>query len=88
MNPEPSGRRSILITGASSGFGLMTARLALSQGWRVAATARRPEAIELDCSQDLLRLRLDVTNGETVREAVRVTLSAFGALDAVVNNAG
>jgi NAD(P)-dependent dehydrogenase (short-subunit alcohol dehydrogenase family) len=88
MNPEPSGRRSILITGASSGFGLMTARRALSLGWRVAATARRPESIELDCSQDLLRLRLDVTNGETVLEAVRVALSAFGGLDAVVNNAG
>jgi NAD(P)-dependent dehydrogenase (short-subunit alcohol dehydrogenase family) len=78
----------MLITGASSGFGLLTARLALSRGWRVAATARRPEAIGIEPSPDLLRLRLDVTDGESVREAVRVALAAFGALDAVVNNAG
>ena len=88
MSREPTGHRSILITGASSGFGLLTARRALARGWRVAATARRPEAIELGPSQDLLRLRLDVTDGDTVREAVRAALSEFGVLDAVVNNAG
>jgi NAD(P)-dependent dehydrogenase (short-subunit alcohol dehydrogenase family) len=88
MNREPTGHRSILITGASSGFGLLTARRARARGWRVAATARRPEAIELGPSQDLLRLRLDVTDGDTVREAVRAALSEFGVLDAVVNNAG
>jgi NAD(P)-dependent dehydrogenase (short-subunit alcohol dehydrogenase family) len=88
MSREPAGRPSILITGASSGFGLLAARLALARGWRVAATARRPEAIGLEPAPDLLRLRLDVTDPETVREAVRVALAAFGALDAVVNNAG
>jgi NAD(P)-dependent dehydrogenase (short-subunit alcohol dehydrogenase family) len=88
LNPKPAPPESILITGASSGFGLLTARLALSRGWRVAATARRPEAIGIEPSPDFLRLRLDVTDGESVREAVRVALAAFGALDAVVNNAG
>lgn len=80
--------RSILITGASSGFGLMTARLALSRGWRVAATARRLEAVPLDVSPSLLRLRLDVTDGASTAGAVEAALSAFGSLDAVVNNAG
>ena len=88
MTLNPGARRSILITGASSGFGLMTARLARARGWRVAATARRPEVIGLEPSPDLLRLRLDVTDFESVREAVRAALAAFGALDAVVNNAG
>jgi NAD(P)-dependent dehydrogenase (short-subunit alcohol dehydrogenase family) len=88
MSREPTGRRSILITGATSGFGLLTARLALARGWRVAATARRPETLGLEPSQDLLRLRLDVTDQESVREAVRAALAALGALDAVVNNAG
>lgn len=79
---------SILITGASSGFGLMTARLALSRGWRVAATARRPEAIALEPSEHLLTLQLDVTDGGCIGRAVQDALNAFGALDAVVNNAG
>ena len=79
---------SILITGASSGFGLMTARLALDRGWRVAATARRPEAIPLEASPHLLRLRLDVTQRAAIEGAVEMAVAAFGALDAVVNNAG
>jgi NAD(P)-dependent dehydrogenase (short-subunit alcohol dehydrogenase family) len=88
LNVKPAPPKSLLITGASSGFGLLTARLALSRGWRVAATARRPDAIGIEPSPDLLRLRLDVTDGESVRKAVQVALAAFGALDAVVNNAG
>lgn len=36
--------KTILITGASSGFGEATARLFSSRGWNVAATTRRPEA--------------------------------------------
>lgn len=79
-------RRSMLITGASSGFGLMTARLALARGWRVAAAARRP--IPLDPSAGLLPLGLDVTDGAAVSRAVQEALEAFGTLDAVVNNAG
>jgi len=79
---------SILITGASSGFGLLTARLALWRGWRVVATARRPEAIALEPSENLLSVPLDVTDGGSIGQAVRAALHAFGALDAVVNNAG
>ncbi len=36
--------KTILITRASSGFGLFTARLALNRGWAVAAASRHPEA--------------------------------------------
>lgn len=79
---------SILITGASSGFGLLTARIALSRGWRVAATARRPEAIPLKATGDLVKLRLDVTERAAMEGAVEKAIAAFGALDAVVNNAG
>ncbi len=76
----------MLITGASSGFGLMTARLALARGWRVAAAARRP--IPLNPSAGLLPLGLDVTDGAAVSRAVQEAIEAFGTLDAVVNNAG
>lgn len=79
---------SMLITGASSGFGLMTARSALSKGWNVAATARRPEAIPLPACPSLMKARLDVTDGTSIHQAVREVLRTLGGLDAVVNNAG
>lgn len=83
-------RRSILITGAASGFGALTARLALARGWRVVATSRVPEARILsdERSEGLLRLELDVTDEASVRTAVDRALQTVGSLDAVVNNAG
>ena len=80
--------KALLITGASSGFGLMTARLALERGWRVVATARRPEAIPIGARSLLVTLPLDVTDAASIRGAFDRALEAFGALDAVVNNAG
>jgi len=80
--------KALLITGASSGFGLMTARLALERGWRVVATARRPEAIPIGARSLLVTLLLDVTDAASIRGAFDRALEAFGALDAVVNNAG
>lgn len=80
--------KTILITGTSSGFGLLTARLALERGWRVVATARRPESVPLAPSKDLLTLRLDVTEASSIDRAFGEAEARFGAMDAVVNNAG
>jgi NAD(P)-dependent dehydrogenase (short-subunit alcohol dehydrogenase family) len=83
--------KSILITGAGSGFGLMTARLAHARGWAVAATARRPAGVPRPCDPDegrWLSLKLDVTDPGSVRDAVDTALLRFGRLDAVVSNAG
>lgn len=83
--------RSILITGASSGFGLLAARLAYARGWAVAATARKPSAIPRPEDPDegrWLSLALDVTDPESVRWAVDAAQTRFGSLHAVVNNAG
>jgi NAD(P)-dependent dehydrogenase (short-subunit alcohol dehydrogenase family) len=71
-----------------SGFGLLTAELALARGWRVAATARRPEKIPLPSGRDLLKLRLDVTEPASIEAAVAEADGLLGGLDAVVNNAG
>lgn len=79
------------VTGSSRGLGRSIVEAALEQGNRVAATARKPEALDDLRSRygdNLLPLALDVTNPEQVAEAVRRTQEAFGQLDVVVNNAG
>lgn len=76
--------KSILITGCSSGFGLEIARYFLARDWNVVATMRTPRE-DLFAPSDRLRvLRLDVTDPESIRQAVE----AAGPLDALVNNAG
>jgi NAD(P)-dependent dehydrogenase (short-subunit alcohol dehydrogenase family) len=83
--------KTLLVTGASSGFGLLTTRFALSRGWNVAATAREPSKIILGGERQgerTLTARLDVRDEESIREAVRLALERFGSIDAVVNNAG
>lgn len=79
----------VLITGASSGIGLHTAKLFQAKNWKVAATMRTPEnAGDLKNIVDVEILRLDVTDIESIRSAVAATLDKFGRIDAVVNNAG
>lgn len=75
---------TILITGASSGFGLETARLFLDRGWKVVATMRTPNAEVLPSSDDLRILPLDVTDSASIASAV----AAAGPIDVLVNNAG
>ena len=79
----------ILITGASSGIGIETAKLFQSKNWKVAATMRSPEKAEaLQKIADLETFRLDVTDIASIRAAIAAALEKFGRIDAVVNNAG
>jgi NAD(P)-dependent dehydrogenase (short-subunit alcohol dehydrogenase family) len=74
----------ILITGCSSGFGLAIAKTFLSKSWDVVATMRTPRNDLLPTHDKLKILALDVTNAESIDEAV----NACGPVDALVNNAG
>lgn len=76
--------KTILITGASSGFGLETAKYFLERGWKVIATMRTPNQEVLPRSENLRILPLDVTNEDSIRKTV---LDA-GPIDVLVNNAG
>ncbi|PZU84878.1 MAG: short-chain dehydrogenase/reductase [Shinella sp.] len=76
--------KTVLITGASSGFGLETAKFFLEKGWRVVATMRTPRADILPRSENLDILALDVTDAVSIRKAVE----AAGPIDVLVNNAG
>jgi NAD(P)-dependent dehydrogenase (short-subunit alcohol dehydrogenase family) len=76
--------KTILITGCSSGFGLEIARYFLARDWHVVATMRTPRSDLLPSSDRLRVISLDVTDPESIREAVQ----AAGEIDALVNNAG
>lgn len=82
-------KKTVLITGASSGFGKATAKLFYNNGWNVIATMRSPEKeTELTALSDILITRLDVTDNATIQSAVKAGIEKFGAIDVLVNNAG
>ncbi len=76
--------KTVLITGASSGYGLETARHFHAQGWRVIATMRRPQPELLPPSGRAVVLPLDVTDPSSIAAC----LEAAGPVDVLVNNAG
>ena len=76
--------KTILVTGCSSGFGPETAQHFLKHDWSVVATMRTPREGLLPRSDRLRVLALDVTDPNSIRQAVE----AAGPLNALVNNAG
>lgn len=80
---------TVLITGASSGIGKATALFFQARGWNVAATMRSPQdATGLQGLDRLICTRLDVTEPDTIQQAMAQAVEQFGAVDVVVNNAG
>jgi NADP-dependent 3-hydroxy acid dehydrogenase YdfG len=80
--------KAALITGCSSGIGHATAERLLEDGWKVYATARRPEAIADLKDKGCETLALDVRDEESMAAAVKVVTDASGAVGVLVNNAG
>jgi NADP-dependent 3-hydroxy acid dehydrogenase YdfG len=83
---EPS--KAVLITGCSSGIGHATAVRLAKAGWKVYATARRPEAIEDLKQEGCETLALDVTDEASMSAAVAAVSEAEGAVGVLINNAG
>ncbi len=82
-------KRTMFITGASSGIGRRTAEEALAAGWRVGLFARTESALaEVATSADALVLPGDVTDQASIEAAIECLVETWGRLDCVFNNAG
>ena len=84
--------KTILITGATSGFGRATARRFVDAGWRVIATGRRAERLDA-LADELGRDRVhtaafDIRDEAAMRAARDALPDDFRAIDVLVNNAG
>lgn len=81
--------QTIFITGASSGIGKATAELFAGRGWNVVATMRNPsDGSELASRDDVLVIRLDLLDADSIRSAVDAAHERFGSIDVLLNNAG
>ncbi len=82
-------KKTVLITGSSSGVGKATAKLFSSKGWNVVATMRNPTAeTDLNRIGDVLVTRLDVQDRDSIDQAIKAGIGMFGTIDALINNAG
>ncbi|QCS42478.1 SDR family oxidoreductase [Natrinema versiforme] len=81
-------KKSVLITGCSSGIGRATAQAFLAENWQVFATARNVDDIAALGEAGCETLELDVTDPEQVASVVERVVDIAGAIDCVVNNAG
>ena len=93
MESENSSK-VVLITGCSSGFGLITAAYLAERGYHVIATMRNLERSSGLINETSKRgvqielLPLDVTKKETIKEALAQIAEKHGFIDVLVNNAG
>ncbi len=80
------------VTGASQGLGLILVKKLLENGYRVAATSRDAhalaESVHLIDKDRFLPPAVDLTNPDGIDESIQQTLTVFGRIDVVVNNAG
>jgi len=77
------------VTGASKGLGRSLVKLLLHNGYKVAATSRSIDDLRKIANEDnFLPLAVDLKTESSVQAAVTATISRFGRIDVLVNNAG
>ncbi len=84
-------KQTILVTGASAGFGAAIARRFAAKGAMVIASARRAEkldALAKELGKNVLPLALDVQNRAAIERAIASLPPAFAEISCLVNNAG
>ncbi|MEH7347147.1 SDR family NAD(P)-dependent oxidoreductase [Bacillus sp. JJ1532] len=77
------------ITGAGRGMGVEFAKAALAEGYQVVATGRNTDKVAkaLGDAENLLIVKLDITNPTDAEAAVKLAVDRFGRIDVLVNNA-
>jgi NAD(P)-dependent dehydrogenase (short-subunit alcohol dehydrogenase family) len=90
MAEKTAEKKVWLVTGAGRGMGVDIARAALAAGHAVVATGRSPEKVAraVGESDDLLTVKLDVTDPADAEATVQAAVDRFGRIDVLVNNAG
>lgn len=78
------------ITGANKGLGAAIAKNALKEGNQVVAACRKTDEAEkvLGKSDNLLIVKVDITDEQMIKDAVAQAVEHFGRIDVLVNNAG
>jgi NADP-dependent 3-hydroxy acid dehydrogenase YdfG len=92
--PRPLAGQVVVVTGASSGIGLCTARAFAAAGAALVATARSRERLDALVEEIVAAggracsVPADVRDPEAMQEVARVAVDRFGRIDTWVNNAG
>lgn len=77
--------KTVIVTGASRGIGLETAKLFAQKGYKVYALSRSGTS---DPTANIVGMKCDVTDENSVKEAFRCVFEESGSIDVLVNNAG
>lgn len=83
--------KTILVTGASAGFGAATARRFAQAGWRVVAFARRADRLRKfaeECGGNVHTAAFDIRDPQAMQQALDALPVDFRDIDVLVNNAG
>lgn len=82
-------KKTVFITGTSSGIGRATVLEFAKMGWNVIATQRNPEReTEFNKLPSVKMYSLDVTDLDSIKEAMSQAQKDYGNIDVVINNAG
>lgn len=88
-------RKTVIITGGSTGLGKATAEKFAREGYQVAISGRNKEKgkavaeeIEKKYNSECIFIQTDITNEIQVENLINTTMGKFGRIDVLVNNAG